>query len=338
MPRKVALIGAGGITYAHVPAWLALGAEVSVFAERGADRLAARFGLRHCTSFEEAVQDADVVDICTPTPLHVEHALRAIAAGKDVVCEKPVARHAADAQQVVDAAAAAGVRVLPGHVVRYFPEYAAVKQAVDAGRVGRLAVLRFSRQGPAPASDWFFDLDASGGLVMDQMIHDLDAARWIAGEVVQVYAVQSPAAEGTRLARRTAAQVVLTHRSGAISHIRGAWTDPGVVFTTSFDIAGDAGRLSYDSRRTDPLTANLAATAGESSYLPGSFEGNPYQTELADFLAGFDGAPTRVDYLDGIVAVRLAEAALESIATGRAVDLAVDRDEAAAVPAPGVHA
>ena len=80
--------------------------------------------------------DVDVVDICTPTHLHYEMALAAAAAGKHVVCEKPLARTLAQGQAMVAACRRAGVRLLVAHVVRFFPEYALAQALVAAGRSG----------------------------------------------------------------------------------------------------------------------------------------------------------------------------------------------------------
>jgi predicted dehydrogenase len=316
----VGLVGAGGITHAHAPSWIAMGAELFVYSDQNSEQLEAAYGVTPCASFQELLSRVDIIDVCTPTPAHVEFVLAAIAANKFVVCEKPVGRTVADAMRVLDAATRAGAQVYPGHVVRFFPEYVALRDAVVAGRIGDPAVLRFTRGGTAPSADWFFDRALSGGLVLDQMIHDLDMARWIAGEVVQVFAVQNPPARGDALPRTLVTQVVLTHRSGALSFIQGVWGPPGMQFVTSFDVSGSTGRLKYDSRATRSISENLAAATVTSSYLPSFAAGNPYQSELEEFAAAFDGGPMpRVSLTDGIIAVGMAEAALESIDSGTAV-------------------
>jgi len=316
----VGLIGAGGISHAHAPSWRALGHDVVVYAEKGASELAEAYGLTLAGSLDELLGSVDVVDICTPTPTHAELALAAIAAGLDVICEKPIARTAADARRVADAATERGVSVFPAHVVRYFPEYAALHAAVQAGRLGELAILRFSRGGAAPSADWFFDEAAAGGLVLDQMIHDLDQARWIAGEVVAVMATQNPPTVDGVSPRIAVAHVTLTHASGALSHVQGSWGPAGVEFVTSFDAAGSSGRLQYDSRARREITSNVPPRAGSTSYLPTLSGDNPYASELREFVAAIEGGPApRVTINDGILAIGLAEAALDSVRTGQTV-------------------
>lgn len=321
---RVGLVGSGGITHVHVPAWLELGATVTVFSLEGAEELAAQYGLSVAASLQELLAGADIVDICTPTTSHRSIAEAAAAAGKDIVCEKPVGRTVADGKAILAAVREAGVQLYPGHVVRYFPAYAAAKEAVDGGRVGTPAVLRFNRGGAGPASPWFYDVEQSGGIIMDQMIHDLDQARWLAGDITGVYAVQNTTgadgAAGGEPARIVSAHVTLTHESGAISHIQGVWGPPGMDFRTSFDIAGDSGALRFDSAADTSVVRNLPAGVADSCLPPAGVEESPYLTEIREFADAFaGGAAPRVSLEDGIIAVAIAEAALESLRTGRSV-------------------
>lgn len=351
---KIALIGAGGITRAHLPGLVSLG-EVRVFSVEGAAELAAEWNLEVLPSYEEALAWADAVDICTPTHTHFDLARRALEAGVDVICEKPLCRTSADAQALVDLAAERGRVLLPAHVVRFFPAYVALHDAVQAGGIGELAVLRFMRSGTYPAwSTWFGNEEHSGGLVMDLMIHDLDQARWLAGPVTSVFATQvemraggsdgdgngdgtsdsdiasacdnDSAAPGA--SRIAGCHCILTHASGAISYIRGVWGAQSTVFETSFHVAGDGGYLEYESR-DDYLVRTNGLDLSMRSIVPASNADDPYGNELREFVAHIEGRATaRVSALDGVMAVRLAEAALESIRTGRAV--AFDEGDAGA--------
>lgn len=322
---KVGLIGSGSVSRSHAPHWVSLGAEVSVFSLYGAEELAAEYGLAVVPTLEDLLAAVDVVDICTPTATHAEVALAAIAAGRHVLCEKPLGRTLEAAREVAAAAREAGVQVYPAHVVRYFPEYATLHKAVEDGQVGRPAVLRFSRGGSGPTTDWFFDDAESGGIILDLMIHDLDQARWVAGEVIRVFAVQNPPTVDGQVPRNVAAHITLVHRNGAISHIHGAWGPPGMDFPTAFDVAGEAATLRFDHRTSRTLLENLTDTEREVSYLPPDLaEESPYLTEIREFEAAFRGGPApRVSLDDGVVAVALAEAARRSVDTGAPVDFDV---------------
>lgn len=321
MPElTVGLVGAGGISRAHAAAWRALGAKLVLTSLDGAERLAAQYGGTVAASLDDLLGRADLVDVVTPTPTHRDIVRRALDAGRAVVCEKPLARTGADAAGLVRQAAAAGLPLYPGHVVRYFPEYAAMRAAVAAGRIGRPAVLRFSRGGMFPSwAPWFSDVTESGGLVMDQMIHDLDIARWVAGEVVEVFA-RAHTAERDGHPLQTA-HVTLTHASGALSHVQGLWGPPHLGFRTSFHVAGDDGVLGYDSAVTPAVRLDLAPVpAGGEDHPEAPTGESPYLTELREFADAVAGGPApRVSAADGAVAVWLATAALDSLRSGAPV-------------------
>jgi len=325
----VGLVGAGGIARAHAPAWRALGADLVVHSTDGAPGLAAAHGGRVARGLDELLDVADVVDVVTPTPSHLEVASAALEAGRHVLCEKPLGRTSRDAVAMLEAARAADRQLYPGHVVRFFPEYALMRQAVRAGEIGAPAVLRFARGGMFPAwSPWFADDAQSGGVVLDLMIHDLDLARWTAGEVTSVHATRrSLDADG---ARHTLAHAVLTHAGGAISHVRGLWGAPHTTFRTSFHVAGDAGVLRYDSADAAGVRSDLppVPSGGQDRPAPAAGE-SPYLTEIREFARAFTASGTalapddphqpRVSAVDGVIAVELAEAALASVESGEPV-------------------
>ena len=325
MSLRVGLIGAGGISRAHLPSWLSIGAQVSVYSVAGAEELVDDFGAGTVVgSLEELFAACDIVDVVTPTATHREVVELALRAGKHVVCEKPLGRHLDDARAIMELAAELDRMVFPGHVVRFFPEYAVMHQAVVDGVIGKPAVARFTRTGSFPEhAAWFGDENASGGVVLDLMLHDLDMARWTLGEVTEVYATSS-STHTEAGAYVSAAQAVLTHASGAISYVRGVWGPPGTTFWTSFNVAGDHGVLRFDTREEKSLQFDGLPSSRGGELLPDlSFVESPYLTQLREFANAFEGGPKpRVSCADGVVAVGLALAALESIETGVSVSIA----------------
>lgn len=319
---RVGVVGTGGISRTHAPGWLEIGAELHCFSHAGAPEFAEQFGARAHDSLESLLAAVDVVDICTPTPVHAEQVRAALDAGKHVVCEKPLALTTEDAEELVVRAEQAGRMLLPAHVVRYFPQYATAKAAIDRGTIGEIAVLRFERSGSFPTQPWFADESQSGGIIMDQMIHDMDQAIWMAGPVDRVYAQQS-ASSATDTVRT--AHVVLTHRSGAISHCRGLWGAPGTTFRYTFDVAGDQGRLQYDSAADTGIVFDSVAVARQHSgdgFLPETTTiRSPYTEEILEFAAAVRGeTAARVSAADGAYAVQVSRAALQSLASGRSIE------------------
>ncbi|MFJ4713675.1 Gfo/Idh/MocA family protein [Streptomyces sp. NPDC088785] len=325
----VGLIGAGGIARTHLPAWTALGARVTILSTDGNARpLADRYresGVTAVDSLPELLDRSTVVDLCTPTFTHQELALAAIAAGRHVVCEKPLALSVAGARAMADAAEAAGVLLLPAHVVRYFPAYTALASAVAAGRVGAPAVLRLTRSGRFPVwAPWFADPALSGGILVDQMIHDLDLARLLAGDVVRVHAqVRGRQAADPPEGAVTTGTAVLTHASGALSHVLGVWGPPDLPFRTTFRVAGPDGILEHDSATPTGFRVLAQGRRPVGEGIPGSpMTESPYLTELREFAAAVTGGPApRVSARDGVEAVRIAVAAAESARTGDPVEL-----------------
>ncbi|TDC47730.1 Gfo/Idh/MocA family oxidoreductase [Jiangella ureilytica] len=330
-PTRIGIVGAGFMGSVHAAAWADC-PDARLTAVVGGSggppaRLAAEHGMRVCASLDELLDQVDVVDVCVPTDLHHEVTVRAARAGRAVVCEKPLARTPGEAADMIAVCREAGVPLLPAHVVRFFPEYAAAKAAVDAGAIGEPAVLRLTRasfQPAKPAGNWYLDEARSGGLHVDLMVHDLDYARWIAGEVVGVHA------RSLRAARPDAGTdhvlAILRHAPGAISHVEASWAQPPPTFRTRVEIAGTGGLLDFDSDGSAPVRPNLRAGAAAGPMpLPSSpLAVSPYAIQLRHFLDVVRGAAAPIVTADdALAAVRIATAIGRSIATGRPADVEV---------------
>jgi predicted dehydrogenase len=326
---RIGVVGAGGIAPFHIGALKAAGVDIFVYSERGAHELAAAHDVALVTTYDDLVAAVDVIDIITPTPTHVDYACRALEHGKDVIVEKPLALTVDDAERIQATALRAGRTVLPAHVLRYFPEFAALHETVRSGRLGTLAALRFSRAGasPAKAGTWFSDRAQSGGVVMDQMIHDMDVARWLAGDVTRVSAVRRSGTGAS--AGVEAAHVLLTHAGGAISQVSGFWGPPHLTFATEYCVAGTGGTVSHASQGQRRWHSDLSSetTTGGSLVPEVDPADDPYRAEILDFVRSLRSrTPAAVSLEDGVEAVRMADAALRSIATGLPVDLPRSRE------------
>jgi predicted dehydrogenase len=326
---KVGIIGVGFMGATHLQAWTATPAQIAgLSAEPAAEAepFGAQYGCKVYPNWEALVPEVDVVDICTPTHLHYEMAMRAAASGKDIVCEKPLALTVEQAREMVAACRRAGVRLLVGHVVRFFPEYALAKAAVAGGEIGRPGVIRLHRgsyRPKKPAGNWFLDEAKSGGILMDLMIHDFDYARWIAGDVTRVFARKITG--GHPDAPVDYGLAILTHKNGALSHIAGAWAYPPPTFRTSLEIAGDRGLIQFDSDGTMPihnLTVKPPGDAPDVAIPRSPLAESPYLTQIKEFYQALvHDRPARVSGEDGLAAVQIARAAIQSAQTGAAVDL-----------------
>jgi predicted dehydrogenase len=294
MTLRVGVVGAGSMARAHVPAWQALGAEVAVQSLTPPTEFAARHGVAVADSLASLVRSSDVVDVCSPTSTHEEVVRAAVAAGRHVVCEKPLARTSGAARSLVDAAAEAGVMLFPAHVVRYFPAYHDVWQRVRAGEVGVVRSVSLRRQVASPREGWFHDVERSGGVVLDLMVHDLDQALWLLGPVRAV-AAERRDGDGDWVRAR------LEHTGGATSTVEARWGPPEPGFATEAIVHGTAGTLQHSA-----------------SDVPSGPE-DPYLLQLRDVVRHLEsGTPTRVSAQAGVAAVALAERVLAALpATGR---------------------
>ncbi|MFN8373614.1 MAG: Gfo/Idh/MocA family oxidoreductase [Anaerolineae bacterium] len=327
---RVGIVGMGFMGMTHAAGWSRTPAKI--VGMMGLDRpqvekASAQYGAKVYDSYAALLKDVDVIDICTPTYLHRDMVLEAAAAGKDIVCEKPLALTAAHTREMLAACEKAGVQLLVAQVVRFFPEYAAAKNIVARGEIGRVAVIRLSRCSFKPARNnpdsWFHDLSKSGGMMFDLMVHDYDYARWVAGDVESVFARhiagQFADAPGDH------ALVILRHTSGALSHIEGGWAYPAPMFRTSLEIAGEHGLIEHPVGSSVPLGIHLHASAKGGDVeiaVPSSpLAEDPYTTEMKHFYDVLTGKETlpRVTAADGAAAVQIALAAIESARTGRRV-------------------
>ncbi len=314
----------------HLNAWHAAGAQVAGIVSSRVEEaaaLASRVGAQACSSMAELLERVDVVDICTPTPFHLEYTLLATRAGKHVICEKPIALTMPDAQAMMDACQTANVRLFIAHVVRFFPQYRAAKDACSSGQIGDPGVIRLKRAAYQPqitGENWFLDETKSGGMIVDLMIHDFDYARWLGGAVERVYA---RSARGIRPdAPSDYALVTLRFTSGAMALIEGGWAYPKGVFRTAIDISGTDGLIEWNSDASStlrPFLENTVVDGVPDVGLPVSILAeDPYETQIRHVKHALEtNAPFLVTPQDALEALRIALSARMSLETGRTIRL-----------------
>lgn len=268
-------------------------------------------------SLDEALDDADVgaIDICSPTPTHREYVKHALAAELPVLCEKPLAHSLEDAEAIRAAAADVDVPVMVGHVLRFFPQYAAAKAQVERGRIGEPGVVRARRLSPFPDwADWYGDREASGGVFLDLAVHDFDFLRWTVGDVERVFARRN---RGDGVEHGSA---MLTFSNGARGYVEASWAQPesrGLTF--EFELAGDDGVLSYDEGEDAPVELYHDSVSLESPV--GVADG--YVQEVTHFVECVEtGCDPLVDVDEAVEAIRIATAANRSARRGEPVVLA----------------
>ncbi len=180
---KVGMVGMGGISHSHRVAWKQVeGAKIICVCDirpEKADAAAEDTGAKAYYDFDEmlANEQFDILDICLPTYLHADFAVKAMDHGIHTLTEKPISLKFEDVQRVYAAAKRNNVRFMVAHVLRFWREYIFLKNAIDTGRYGKLLSGRMIRLGNTPKSsweNWMRDPERSGLVPFDLHIHDLD--------------------------------------------------------------------------------------------------------------------------------------------------------------------
>jgi len=323
----IALLGAGRIGTVHAGN-IAASPRARLAAVVDADpevarRLAERHGAPAMT-LEDALAEPSIacVLVTSPTETHAALVEAAARAGKAIFCEKPVDLARERVARCLATAAEAGVPLLVGFNRRYDPHFAALKQAIDAGRIGRVELVAITSRDPAPPPLAY--LKGSGGLFRDMTIHDFDMARWLLPEEpAEVFAAASVLVgpEIGAIGDVDTALVTLRTRSGALCQISNS-RRAVYGYDQRIEAFGEKGMLQVGNvARTTVVHADADGVVGETP-LPFFLEryAEAYRLELEHFLDVVEGrAAPRTTGADGLKALVLADAAHESARTGRSV-------------------
>ena len=332
-PLRIGIIGVGGIAALHREGYLAGGADVVALADVHAPTLAARAGAwgvtRTHADYREmlAAGGLDAVSVCLPTALHHPATLAAAAAGIHVLCEKPLALDLAQADEIIAACRAAGVVLMVNHQLRSHAAGDLARRMLAAGDLGTLTHVRLRQ-----AHDWAGAREvkpsfatramAGGGTLLDNGCHLMDLARYLGGDVEEVFA---------RVARRKydvevedTAHVSLAFESGAIGTVEVAWTATG--WEEGWWLYGTEGTFEYTNRTGAPVVRHAHRTSpgttwGDTDVTEHRFAGvSAHARHVMAFLEAARGErPVACTGEDGRDAVRLILASYESAQLGRPV-------------------
>lgn len=253
--QKVLIVGCGFMGRMHANVYAALeGVQLVGAVDKDADRRTAfgeQFGVPVFASFESGLGETDcsAVDICLPTFLHKEYTVAGAKAGKHVFCEKPMAMNLSEADEMIAACSSAGVGLMIGHCIRFWPEYALLKQIVVDGRLGKLVSLNLTRYGEFPhwsSDNWMADESKAGGGVLDMHIHDADYALYLLGEPKELVSFGSVDGRGP-------GHVFTTMQyPGCVVHLEGGWNLPNhTPFKMAFRAVFERGAAIMDA---SPMT------------------------------------------------------------------------------------
>ncbi|UFH56986.1 Gfo/Idh/MocA family protein [Spirosoma sp. KNUC1025] len=299
-----------------------------------------------------ARDDIDAVDICTPNDTHAEIAIAAAAAGKMILCEKPLARNVEEGQKMVEAAEKAGVNTTVWYNYRRIPAVSLAKQIVDSGKLGKIFHYRanflqdwtISADVPQGGTGtWRMDVEAAGsGVTGDLLAHCIDTAMWINGAITDVSAVTETFVKERLHAVTGKVQPVgiddacIFHchfENGSLGLFESTRYARGHKALYTFEINGehasirwdlhDLNRLEYFDHADESIVRgwrSIHVTDGDQPYMdkwwvPGLGIGyeHSFVHQVADFLKSLEtGKPCHPDFKDSLATQKVCEAVLES--------------------------
>jgi myo-inositol 2-dehydrogenase/D-chiro-inositol 1-dehydrogenase len=297
-------------------------------ARQSATDTAHELGVTAAGSVEAILNDPSIeaVLIATSTDTHVPLITACAKAGKAVLCEKPIDLDIARAEACWAEIGQLDPLVMIGFNRRFDPSFKAVRDRVAAGEIGTLEQVIITSRDPGPPPIAY--IKVSGGMFRDMTIHDFDLSRYIAGDIVEVQAFGANMVEPAiqEAGDIDAAMVIMRAKSGALVHINNS-RRAVYGYDQRVEAFGSEGMLQAGNRRATTVQA-WTANATESKDVVLNFFIERYQeayaAEIDHFVTCLAEHTTPIaSYADGLAALRLADAALESMKTGRAVRLSI---------------
>ncbi|MCY9530248.1 Gfo/Idh/MocA family oxidoreductase [Paenibacillus alvei] len=271
-----------------------------------AEELANSTGTQAFESFDEMMTKIkpDVVSVTLPTYLHKTFVVKAADYGSHLICEKPIAHTLQDAREMIEHCEKKGVRLFVGHVLRYFPAYAEMKEKIKGDMIGIVEKANTRRAVAFPESSWYRDSDKGGNVIFDLMIHDIDYLRWVLGEVKTIQCIMR------RTEKLEYATSTLRFENGATANLEAYWGAPGSYLNVA-EVIGSQGKVRFDSTDS-PVDEDHVE----------SYTDNPYYCELKNFVDCIrDDSEALVTTSDAYKAIEIALAGMESARAGKAVIL-----------------
>jgi predicted dehydrogenase len=352
---RIGLIGSRFVSSIHFDALQAVpGAEVLAVAARtmqSAESFALARGIRHV--FDDyrrmlELPELDAVVVGCPNDLHCEVTLAAAAAGKHVICEKPLCLNLTEADRMIEACRNARVKLMYAEELCFAPKYVRLKQLVDQRALGKITLVKQSEKHDGPHADWFWDVRRSGGgVALDMGCHGIEFARWMLGgptgrnkpRITSVYAEMRTALHVDRTRGDDNAILILTFESGETALVEESWSKPGGMDDRA-EVYGSDGVAyadllrgnsihTYSRHGYDYAVEKAGATAGWSFTIYEEAWNYGFPQEMTHFVECIrdDAVPLETG-IDGRVVLEAIFAAYASAGQGRRIDLPFHTDAA----------
>ena len=279
------------------------------------------------------MDDLDMVVIGAPNHLHCQMTLDAAAAGKHVVCEKPLCLNLAEADRMIAACRHAKVKLMYAEELCFGPKYVRLKQLLESGALGAPTLIKQSEKHDGPHADHFWDVTRSGGgVTMDMGCHAIEFFRWVLGrpKVRSVYAQMSTQVHGHRTKGDDNAILILEFENGCVAMAEESWTKLGGMDDRA-EVHGSKGVAyadllhgnsieTYSSVGYDYAVEKAGSTVGWSFTIYEEAWNYGFPQEMAHFVDCVQNdKPPLVTGEDGRAVLEVIFAAYQSAGSGRKV-------------------
>ena len=289
------------------------------------DPSAKNVNLKGITAYKKAedlIYDSGVrvVDIALPTFLHAKYVIKALEAGKDVICEKPMCMNLREADRIIKTVRKTGKKLMIAHCIRFWPEYEMLRKIIKTSKFGKLYSASFSRIGATPIWGWHNWLQGgklSGGAALDLHIHDTDFINWCFGMPKEVFSAGISKTSG-------AIDHIVTnysYRKGMQITAEGGWAyHPTFGFEMSYRALFEKATVVYSSLNKPPLVIH---TSSGKRIEPGITPGNGHWREINYFLTCISKKKKieTVTPKDARNSVKVVLAEIESVKKGKPVKI-----------------
>jgi myo-inositol 2-dehydrogenase/D-chiro-inositol 1-dehydrogenase len=338
---KIGLIGTGFVADLHAAA-ARMVPEVEIIAVASptpgkAGRFAQERGIPH--AFEDyrellRLREVQLVTLALPNYLHAQACLDAAAAGKHILCEKPLCRTLEEADRMIEACRQAGVLLMYAEELCFAPKYVRAKQLVDEGALGRVFLVKQSEEHFGPHSPWFWDVNQSGGgVLLDMGCHSIEFARWVFGKpkVKSVCASLGTYVHSDKTRGEDHSLCIVEYETGQVGLAENSWAKTGGVddrceiygssgFTRA-DLLRGSALLTYSETGYGYAVEKAATTKGYTFTMFEEIWNYGFPQEIAHFARCVQGKETPIETgEDGREVLKIIYAAYESAGTGKRID------------------
>ena len=314
---KVGLIGIGGMGFVHFGCYKKRGdieiAVADVRVDMAKDKIKDET-IPVYASYEEMIkaEKPDFVDICTPSYMHADMAVKAMELGCHVLCEKPMSISSAEAKRMIDAKEKYGKKLMIAHVVRFMAPYVYLKSVIDSGEIGKPVHIIMHRLSEAPKwswENWMLNVEKSGGVTLDLSIHDIDFMQYVFGQPKSLNATYQDMKDNNNYVSTT------FYYDGFSVETVGSWYNASIPFQAEYHAVFENGSVVSKGGKVMKNGKEVSLEITETSENTGiNLSGaDGYADEIAYFIdcINNDKEPERVTPVSSLYSVMLVEEILD---------------------------